>query len=137
MSALSYVAATMSALGSVPDRLPPWPTFVAQVGASFVNWVTPAKVGGLALGARFMERQGVHAAVAVTAAGINAVAGAIMHISLLGIFVVAVGARGLDGVHPRRPGRCCGWGSASWPCPAWSPPYRPGAGWSTGTSSRA
>jgi glycosyltransferase 2 family protein len=100
MSALSYVAATMSALGSVPDRLPPWPTFVAQVGASFVNWVTPAKVGGLALGARFMERQGVHAAVAVTAAGINAVAGAIMHISLLGIFVVAVGARGLDGVHP-------------------------------------
>jgi glycosyltransferase 2 family protein len=100
MSVLSYVAATMSAIGSVPDRLPPWPTFVAQVAASFVNWVTPAKVGGLALGARFMERQGVHAAVAVTGAGINAVAGAVMHASLLGIFVVAVGARGLDGVHP-------------------------------------
>jgi undecaprenyl-diphosphatase len=100
MSVLSYVAATMSALGSVPDRLPPWPTFVAQVGASFVNWVTPAKVGGLALGARFMERQGVHAAVAVTGAGINAVAGAIMHATLLGVFVVAVGAKGLDGVHP-------------------------------------
>jgi undecaprenyl-diphosphatase len=76
------------------------PTFVAQVGASFVNWVTPAKVGGLALGARFMERQGVHAAVAVTGAGINAVAGAIMHATLLGVFVVAVGAKGLDGVHP-------------------------------------
>jgi glycosyltransferase 2 family protein len=100
MSALSYVAATMSALGSVPDRLPPWPTLVAQVGASFVNWVTPAKVGGLALGARYMERQGVHAAVAVTGAGINAVAGAVMHVALLGIFAVAVGARGLDGVHP-------------------------------------
>jgi glycosyltransferase 2 family protein len=100
MSVLSYVAATMSAIGSVPDRLPPWPTFVAQVAASFVNWVTPAKVGGLALGARFMERQGVHAAVAVTGAGINAAAGAVMHAALLGIFVVAVGARGLDGVHP-------------------------------------
>jgi glycosyltransferase 2 family protein len=100
MSALSYVAATGSAIGSVPDRLPAWPTFVAQVGASFVNWVTPAKVGGLALGARFMERQGVHAAVAVTGAGINAVAGAVMHVALLGIFVVAVGASGLDGVHP-------------------------------------
>jgi uncharacterized membrane protein YbhN (UPF0104 family)/tRNA A-37 threonylcarbamoyl transferase component Bud32 len=100
MSGLSFVAATMSAIGSVPDRLPPWPTFVAQVGASFVNWVTPAKVGGLALGARFMERQGVHAAVAVTGAGINAAAGAIMHAALLGIFVVVVGARGLDGVHP-------------------------------------
>jgi uncharacterized protein (TIRG00374 family) len=99
MSALSYVAATMSAVGSVPDRLPPWPTFVAQVGASFVNWVTPAKVGGLALGARFMERQGVHAAVAVTGAGINAAAGAVMHTALLAIFVVVVGARGLDGVH--------------------------------------
>jgi glycosyltransferase 2 family protein len=100
MSALSYVAAAMSAVGSVPDRLPPWPTFVAQVGASFVNWVTPAKVGGLALGARFMERQGVQPAVAVTGAGINAVAGAIMHAALLGVFVVAVGARGLDGLHP-------------------------------------
>jgi uncharacterized membrane protein YbhN (UPF0104 family) len=99
MSVLSYVAATMSAVGSVPDRLPPWPTFVAQVGASFVNWVTPAKVGGLALGARFMERQGVHAAVAVTGAGINAAAGAVMHTALLAIFVVVVGARGLDGVH--------------------------------------
>jgi glycosyltransferase 2 family protein len=99
MSVLSYVAATLSAIGSVPDRLPPWPTFVAQVGASFVNWVTPAKVGGLALGARFMERQGVHAAVAVTGAGINAAAGAVMHTALLAIFVVVVGARGLDGVH--------------------------------------
>ena len=103
MSVLSYVAATMSAIGSVPDRLPPWPTFVAQVAASFVNWVTPAKVGGLALGARFMERQGVNAAVAVTGAGINAGAGAVMHAALLGIFVVAVGARGLNGVHPPSP----------------------------------
>jgi glycosyltransferase 2 family protein len=99
MAVLSYVAAAMSAIGSVPDRLPPWPTFVAQVGASFVNWVTPAKVGGLALGARFMERQGVHAAVAVTGAGINAVAGAVMHATLLGVFVVVVGASGLEGVH--------------------------------------
>jgi glycosyltransferase 2 family protein len=103
MSVLSYVAATMSAIGSVPDRLPPWPTFVAQVGASFVNWVTPAKVGGLALGARFMERQGVHAAVAVTGAGINAAAGAVMHVALLGIFAVAVGVRGLGGVHTPSP----------------------------------
>jgi glycosyltransferase 2 family protein len=103
MSVLSYVAATMSAIGSVPDRLPPWPTFVAQVGASFVNWVTPAKVGGLALGARFMERQGVHAAVAVTGAGINAAAGAVMHVALLGIVAVAVGVRGLGGVHTPSP----------------------------------
>jgi undecaprenyl-diphosphatase len=100
MAVLSYAAATLSAVGSVPDRLPPWPTFVAQVGASFVNWVTPAKVGGLALGARFMERQGVHPAVAVTGAGINAVAGAIMHAALLAFFVVVVGVGGLHGVHP-------------------------------------
>src|SRR4029453_2695172 len=100
MSVLTYVAATMSAIGSVPDRLPPWPTFVAQVGASFVNWVTPAKVGGLALGARFMERQGVHPAVAVTGPGINAVAGAVMHAPLLAFFVVVVRVGGLDGVPP-------------------------------------
>jgi glycosyltransferase 2 family protein len=99
MSALSYVAAAMSALGSVPDRLPPWPTFLAQVGASFVNWVTPAKVGGLALGARYMERQGVQPAVAVTGAGINALAGAMVHAVLVGVFVLAAGAEGFGGLH--------------------------------------
>src|SRR4029450_12348272 len=97
LSALSYVAAAMSAVGSVPDRLPPGPTLVAPVATSFVNWVTPANVGGLALGARFMERQGVRAAVAVTGAGINALAGAVMHAALLGIFVVAVWGKGRDG----------------------------------------
>ena len=137
MSVLSYVAATMSAIGSVPDQLPPWPTFVAQSAASFVNWVTPAKVGGLALSARFMERRGVQAAVAVTGAGINAAAGAVMHAALLGIFVVAVGAGALTASTPRRPGPCCWSGSASWPSPAWSPPSRPGAGWSTSRWSRA
>jgi uncharacterized membrane protein YbhN (UPF0104 family) len=100
MAVLSFAAATLSAIGSVPDRLPPWPTFVAQVAASFVNWVTPAKVGGLALGARYMERQGVHPAVAVTGAGINAVAGAAMHAALLGFFVVVVGVGGLVAAVP-------------------------------------
>jgi hypothetical protein len=36
-----------------------------------------------------------------------------------------------------RPGPWPGSGSASWPPPAWSRPSRPGAGWSTATSSPA
>jgi hypothetical protein len=84
-------------------RCPTGCSLVAQVATSFVNWVTPANVGGLALEAHFMERQGVRAAVAVTGAGINAVAGAVMHAALLGIFVVAVGAKGLDGARAPSP----------------------------------
>ncbi|MCP4957998.1 MAG: flippase-like domain-containing protein [Actinomycetia bacterium] len=78
----TYVAATASLLGAIPNRLSYWPAFAAQMASSFANRVTPAKVGGVATNLRYFQRNGVPTAVGVTAIGLNAIAGLIMHVTL-------------------------------------------------------
>ena len=62
-------------LGSVPAPLPFLPTVRAQLASSFVNRVTPANVGGMALNVRFMQKAGVEPAQAVTGVGLDVLAG--------------------------------------------------------------
>jgi glycosyltransferase 2 family protein len=88
-SAITYVGASWALQGSVPDRLPFGPTFFAQIASSFLNRITPAKVGGLALNVRYLQKRGVDTAVAATGVGISTVAGVIVHIGLLVIFLFA------------------------------------------------
>lgn len=90
-SAGTYLAATMSTLGSVPNRLPIGPTGAAQVASSFASKVAPAGLGGMAMNVRFMQRQGVDTAVATSAVGLNAGAGVVGHVALAGLFLVWAG----------------------------------------------
>ena len=85
-SFITYVAATGSLLGALPVRLAFFPALTAQVASSFANRVTPAKVGGVATNIRYMQKQGVPLATGVTAVGLNAVAGVIIHVSLIVVF---------------------------------------------------
>ena len=91
MSGLTYVASAIGMLGGVPERLPFGPTVMAQLASSFVNRVTPANVGGMALNVRFMQKSGVDSGSAVTGMGLNVVAGAIVHIVLLVAFFAWAG----------------------------------------------
>ena len=76
MSALTYLAGAASLLGGVPGRVPFWPTVLAQAASSFVNRVSPANVGGMALNARYLQKSGVDPAAGVAAVGLSALAGA-------------------------------------------------------------
>ena len=91
MSLLTYVASAIGQQGGVPGPLP----FVANVGSaaasSFVNRVTPANVGGMALNVRFMQKAGIEPAQAVTGMGLNVLAGGIVHAVLLFVFVAWAG----------------------------------------------
>lgn len=87
-SLATYLAATAALLGAIPIRLPFWPALAAQLASSFANRVTPAKVGGVATNIRYFQRQGVPTAVAGTAVGLNAIAGLIMHVSLIVLFLL-------------------------------------------------
>jgi len=89
---LTWVGATVGVIGSVPDRLPFFPMLCAQISASFVDTLAPASIGGMALNTRFMQKRGVEPAVAVAGVGLNAVAGFIVHIVLLGVFILWAGA---------------------------------------------
>jgi undecaprenyl-diphosphatase len=93
-SALTYLASAISLLGSVPMRLPFWPTVLTQGASSFINRVSPANVGGMALNVRYLQKTGVESSAGVAAVGVNALAGAIVHAILLVIFFSWAG-RGL------------------------------------------
>ena len=90
-SAFTYLAASMAMLGSVPSRLPVGPTTAAQVASSFASKVAPAGLGGMAMNVRYMQRQGVDTTVATSAVGLNAGAGIVGHITLVGIFLFWAG----------------------------------------------
>ncbi len=87
----TYVAAAIALAGGVPGRVPFVPTVGAQLGSSFVNRVTPANVGGMALNLRFLQKAGVDPARAVTGIGLNVAAGAIVHVVLLFAFLAWAG----------------------------------------------
>ncbi len=94
LSMLTYVASAVGLAGGVPEHLPFVPNVESQVASSFVNRVTPANVGGMALNVRFLQKAGVGPAEAVTGVGLNALAGAIVHLVLLVLFVAWAGQGG-------------------------------------------
>ncbi|MDX2559500.1 lysylphosphatidylglycerol synthase transmembrane domain-containing protein [Streptomyces sp. TX20-6-3] len=101
-SALSYVAAAMSLLGFVPERVGFWRTVVAQVAGSFVKIVAPAAVGGVALNTRFLQRSGVRPGLAVASVGASQLFGLGAHILLLLAFGYLTGTERSQSFTPSR-----------------------------------
>nr|WP_265866620.1 flippase-like domain-containing protein [Streptomyces sp. SKN60] len=101
-SALSYVAAAMSLLGFVPERVGFWRTVVAQVAGSFVKIVAPAAVGGVALNTRFLQRSGVRPGLAVASVGASQLFGLGAHILLLLAFGYLTGTEKSQSFSPSR-----------------------------------
>jgi undecaprenyl-diphosphatase len=93
-SGVTYVAAAVGLAGGVRQPVPFVPTVEAQLASSFVNRVTPANVGGMALNVRYLQKVGVAPSDAVTAMGLNVLAGAIVHIVLLFVFFAWAGRTG-------------------------------------------
>ena len=90
-SIVTYLASAAALIGAVPGPVPFWPTTLTQAASSFVNRVSPANVGGMALNARFLQKSGVPPAAGVAAVGVNALMGAIAHLILLVIFFTLAG----------------------------------------------
>ena len=86
LSATTYLASAVALMGAVPQRIRFWPTVLAQGASSFVNRVSYANVGGMALNARFLQKSGVDASAGVAAVGVNSLAGAIVHLILIVVF---------------------------------------------------
>lgn len=101
-SALSYVAAAMSLLGFVPERVGFVRTVVAQVAGSFVKIVAPPAVGGVALNTRFLQRAGVRPGLAVASVGASQLFGLGAHILLLLAFGYLTGTEKTASLTPSR-----------------------------------
>ena len=98
-ASLTYVAATMAFAGTVATRLPLGPLFATQVGSSFTSTLAPASVGGMALNTRFLQKQGLDRAVAVSGVGLNTVAGLLGHLALLVLFLGWAGDNTFGSIH--------------------------------------
>ncbi|MFF8842840.1 lysylphosphatidylglycerol synthase domain-containing protein [Streptomyces sp. NPDC015127] len=101
-SALSYVAAAMSLLGFVPERVGFGRTVLAQVAGSFVKIVAPPAVGGVALNTRFLQRSGVRPGLAVASVGASQLFGLGAHILLLLAFGYLTGTERTASFTPSR-----------------------------------
>ncbi|GAA4774257.1 lysylphosphatidylglycerol synthase transmembrane domain-containing protein [Streptomyces sanyensis] len=101
-AALSYLAAAMSLLGFVPERVGFRPTVLAQVAGSFVKIVAPAAVGGVALNTRFLQRSGVRPGLAVASVGASQLFGLGAHILLLLLFGYLTGTERTASFTPSR-----------------------------------
>ncbi|MFJ9616939.1 lysylphosphatidylglycerol synthase domain-containing protein [Streptomyces noursei] len=82
-SALTYVAAAMSLLGFVTEKVSFLRTLLAQVAGDFVKLVAPTAIGGVALNTRFLQRAGVRPGLAVASVGASQLFGLGSHIVLL------------------------------------------------------
>ncbi|WP_217167547.1 lysylphosphatidylglycerol synthase transmembrane domain-containing protein [Streptomyces sp. AC512_CC834] len=101
-SAASYIAAAMSLLGFVPERVPFLRTVAAQVAGSFVKIVAPAAVGGVALNTRFLQRAGVRPGLAVASVGASQLFGLGCHILMLLSFGYLTGTEKTPSLSPSR-----------------------------------
>ncbi len=91
LSALTYVASAIALIGSVPGHVPFGPAVLAQGASSFINRVSPANVGGMALNARFLQKSGTDTPSSVAAVGVNSLAGAVMHVVMIVVFFALAG----------------------------------------------
>nr|WP_235484434.1 lysylphosphatidylglycerol synthase transmembrane domain-containing protein [Streptomyces roseoverticillatus] len=100
--ALTYVAAAMSLLGFVPEKVRFGRTVLAQVAGSFVKLVAPAAVGGVALNTRFLQRSGVRPGLAVASVGASQLFSLACHILLLLSFGYVTGTERSSSLGPSR-----------------------------------
>src|SRR5690242_1842253 len=91
LSAVTYLASAVALMGAVRPRIRFWPTVLAQAASSFVNRVSPANVGGMALNARFLQKSGVDASAGIAAVGVNSLVGAVVHLVLIVVFFTWAG----------------------------------------------
>ena len=83
----SNVGYAIGLMGTVPLRLPLWPTTEVQLGMSFSNLAVPA-IGGQGMQVRYLQKMGIDLSSAVAAGGVLSAVGNL--IAALGLFVLAV-----------------------------------------------
>jgi undecaprenyl-diphosphatase len=95
ISMSTNVAYAVALMGTVPIRLPLWPTTECQISMSFANLAVPA-VGGYATQIRFLQKQGVDGASAVASGGLLSTVAGIASQVLLFLVAVALAPTSLD-----------------------------------------
>jgi glycosyltransferase 2 family protein len=92
-SALTYVGAGLNLIGGFTQRLSLGLTTAVQLGGSFINRISPVKVGGMAINVRYLQKQGLESATAIGGVGLAILVGGVMQIVLTAVFIVWAGSK--------------------------------------------
>jgi uncharacterized membrane protein YbhN (UPF0104 family) len=93
LSVVTFVAAAWSLSGFVPEHLPLHRTILAQLAGSFATLVSPPTIGSIAINVRFLQKAGLHPALAGASVGVAQVMAFLAHIVLLFGFGIAAGTQ--------------------------------------------
>lgn len=93
LSLITYLGAAWSLSGFVPERIPLHRTMLAQVAGDFATLVSPPTIGAIAINVRFLQKAGLHPALAGASVGVAQVMAFVMHIILLFAFGIAAGTQ--------------------------------------------
>ncbi|MFF4398447.1 flippase-like domain-containing protein [Streptomyces sp. NPDC001480] len=88
---VSQAFSTCLQLGTIPDRLPFWPTYQVQFASSFLNRITPNNVGGMALNLRYLQKTGIETGAATASVGLQSLAGAVSNALVAAVFLAWAG----------------------------------------------
>ena len=93
LSLVTFLAAVWSLTGFVPERIPIHRTFLAQLAGAFATLVSPPTLGSVAINMRFLQKAGLHPALAAASVGVSQVMAFTSHILLLFVFGIAAGTQ--------------------------------------------
>ncbi|MBT0772222.1 flippase-like domain-containing protein [Kineosporia sp. J2-2] len=98
-SVLPIVGSAAGFVAFAPGKLPFGQTTLVQLATSFVNLITPASAGGLALNVRYLTRKGIPLAVAVAVVGLVQTTSVLVTAVLVVLLLVASGRSLSDAPH--------------------------------------
>ena len=90
---ITYFGAAWSLSGFVPERLKLHRTIMAQIAGDFATLVSPPTLGAIAINVRFLQKAGLHPALAGASVGVSQVMAFVFHIILLTLFGIAAGTQ--------------------------------------------
>lgn len=91
LSGITYLGATMSISGWVPEHLNFWRTTQAQLASDFATLVSPPTVGTVAINLRYMQKSGINPAMAAASIGVGQIMAFIGHLLLMLVFGIIAG----------------------------------------------
>ena len=93
LSLITYVAAAWSLSGFVPEKISLLRTVLAQLAGNFATLVSPPTLGSVAINLRYLQKAGLHPALAAASIGVSQVMALVMHLGLLFAFGIAAGTQ--------------------------------------------
>ncbi len=93
LSLVTYAGAAWSLSGFVPERLSFRRTVLAQLAGDFATLVSPPTLGAVAINLRYLQRAGLHPALAAASVGVSQVMAFVVHMILLLGFGIAAGTQ--------------------------------------------